>query len=243
MVVRYEERFQEMLAQAEVSPEVMRGLLDRLETFVHPFCASLASRRAPPRRRVPDRPALQARAQDRRGDRLSARPGTPADPEVHRPGRWDHRPLLATLAAQVGQTAGRARRRDRLRPLGLRQEGEQVGRRGAAVVRPARQGRELPGRRLHGIRLAEGTCARQHPSLSSPRNGRRTGPGARRRASPRRSSSGPATSWRWRCSTSAARCCRTPGSPATTRWAVRRGFAGNCGAAASATCWRSPRTR
>ena len=43
MVVRYEERFREMMAQAEVSPEVMRGLLDRLEAFVHPFCASLGA--------------------------------------------------------------------------------------------------------------------------------------------------------------------------------------------------------
>jgi hypothetical protein len=30
-----------MLAQAEVSPELMRGLFDRLETFVEPFAASL----------------------------------------------------------------------------------------------------------------------------------------------------------------------------------------------------------
>lgn len=43
MVVRYEERFQEMMAQAEVSPDAMRGLLDRLETFVQPFCGSLGA--------------------------------------------------------------------------------------------------------------------------------------------------------------------------------------------------------
>jgi hypothetical protein len=43
MVVRYQERFQEMMAQAEVSPDSMRGLLDRLATFVQPFCASLDS--------------------------------------------------------------------------------------------------------------------------------------------------------------------------------------------------------
>ncbi len=43
MVVRYQERFQEMMAQAEVSPDSVRGLLERLATFVHPFCASLGS--------------------------------------------------------------------------------------------------------------------------------------------------------------------------------------------------------
>ena len=40
---RYEARLKEMLAQAEVSPELIEGLLSRLETFVQPFAASLAS--------------------------------------------------------------------------------------------------------------------------------------------------------------------------------------------------------
>ena len=43
MVVRYEERFQQMMAQAEVTPDAMRDLLDRLETFVYPFCAALGA--------------------------------------------------------------------------------------------------------------------------------------------------------------------------------------------------------
>ena len=59
----------------------------RLETFVHPFAASL---REPEQRRhtrrVPDRTALEARAQDRRRDRLPARSRTPRPPEVHRAG-------------------------------------------------------------------------------------------------------------------------------------------------------------
>ena len=38
---RYELRLEQMLAQTEVSPELMQGLLDRLETFVEPFAASL----------------------------------------------------------------------------------------------------------------------------------------------------------------------------------------------------------
>ena len=37
--------------------------------------------------------------------------------------------------------------------------------------------------------------------------------------------------------------CRTPGSRGMTRWAGRSGSAGTCGTAASATCWRCPRTR
>ncbi len=35
---RYEARLKEMLAQAEVSPELVQGSLTRLEEFVVPFC-------------------------------------------------------------------------------------------------------------------------------------------------------------------------------------------------------------
>ncbi len=38
---RYEARLEEMLEDAEVSPEMLRGLLTRLETFVEPFAAAL----------------------------------------------------------------------------------------------------------------------------------------------------------------------------------------------------------
>ena len=38
---RYELRLEQMLAQAEVSPELLRDLLKRLEAFVEPFSRSL----------------------------------------------------------------------------------------------------------------------------------------------------------------------------------------------------------
>ena len=38
---RYELRLEQMLAQAEVSPERMQNLFDRLDAFVEPFAASL----------------------------------------------------------------------------------------------------------------------------------------------------------------------------------------------------------
>ena len=40
---RYELRLEQMLAQAEVSPELIRGLLHRLDAFVVPYATSLAS--------------------------------------------------------------------------------------------------------------------------------------------------------------------------------------------------------
>lgn len=72
--IRSEERFQAMLARAEVSPEAMRGLVDRLETFVtdegiaHP----VGQGHLPMRRMI----------------------GQPD---------WDHRPSLATVASEVGR--------------------------------------------------------------------------------------------------------------------------------------------
>ncbi|MBV8607933.1 MAG: hypothetical protein JO034_10795, partial [Singulisphaera sp.] len=38
---RSDTRLRDLLAQAEVPPELIDGLLSRLETFVHPFTASL----------------------------------------------------------------------------------------------------------------------------------------------------------------------------------------------------------
>ena len=38
---RYELRLEQMLAQAEVSPELIHGLFERLQSFVEPFAASL----------------------------------------------------------------------------------------------------------------------------------------------------------------------------------------------------------
>ena len=38
---RYELRLDQMLSQAEVSPELMQGLFDRPDAFVEPFAKSL----------------------------------------------------------------------------------------------------------------------------------------------------------------------------------------------------------
>ena len=90
-------------------------------------------------------------------------------------------------------------------PSALRQEGDQVGRRAAAVVRPARQGRQLPGRRLHGLRLAEGARPGRYPALPAQGVGEGPGPPEGGGRAQGRSGSAPGTSWPWRCSTSAAR--------------------------------------
>ena len=104
---RYELRLEQMLAQAEVSPELMRGLLDRLETFVEPFAASL------------DQPEQRRHAAQYLTGLLSKLPRKSGEAiaylhDSQRQGLqnfvgsvpWDHKPLLATLAIQVGEDLG-----------------------------------------------------------------------------------------------------------------------------------------
>ena len=191
---RYELRLEQMLAQAEVSPESMqrppdaaRSLRRAVRSVAH------RGRAAAARRRVHDRPALQARAQDGRGDRLPPRPGAPGPAEVRR-ARALGPPAVARDPGPPGRRGPRrARRRDRLRPLGVRQEGDQVGRAwrgsgaaGSARSRTARSASSWPTSRGRDMRSSIRVSI-------SPRNGRRTAPAARRRACPRRSSSAPAT--------------------------------------------------
>jgi SRSO17 transposase len=104
---RYELRLERMLTQAEVSPELIQGLFERLETFVEPFAASL------------DRPERRRHAAQYMTGLLSKLPRKSGEAiaylhDSQRQGLqnyigsvpWDHRPLLATLARQVGEDLG-----------------------------------------------------------------------------------------------------------------------------------------
>jgi SRSO17 transposase len=106
MVVRYQDRFQEMMAQAEVSPDAMLGLLDRLETFVHPFCASLGCAE---RRRVAEYlTGLLSHLDHKTAEGIAYLLDQDRQPMQRFIGQadWDHRPLLVTLAERVGKRLG-----------------------------------------------------------------------------------------------------------------------------------------
>jgi SRSO17 transposase len=106
MVVRYQERLQEMMAQAEVSPAAMRGLLDRLEDFVHPFCASLG----PTERRHAAEylTGLLSHLDHKTAEGIAYLLDQDRQPMQRFIGQadWDHRPSLVTLAERVGQRLG-----------------------------------------------------------------------------------------------------------------------------------------
>src|SRR5208337_1130423 len=104
---RYELRLEQMLAQAEVSPELMQGLLKRLDAFAEPFAKSLTE------------PGQQRHAAEYMAGLLSKleRKTGEAIAYLHDQERqglqkfvghvpWDHKPLLETLALQVGEDLG-----------------------------------------------------------------------------------------------------------------------------------------
>jgi SRSO17 transposase len=104
---RYEVRLEQMLAQAEVDPELMRGLLKRLEAFAEPFAESLAS---PEQRRhaAEYMTGLLSKLERKTGEAIAY---------LHDQERqalqkfvgfvpWDYKPLLDTLARQVAKDLG-----------------------------------------------------------------------------------------------------------------------------------------
>ena len=240
---RFAARRDQLLADAEVDPRIPRGVLPRLERFLDPFVEPLQRSEQGGHARAYVA-GLLSDLEYKNVESIAYLHDQEREPLQQFIGQspWDHGPWLAELARQVGQELGRPRRRPRLRPVGLPQEGRRLGRRAAAMVRPAGQDRQLPGGRLPRLRRPERTRAWWTSGCTCPRSGPRTSGGGNRPACLGRSASARGTSWPWRCSTSGARCCRTPGSPATTRWAVARGSASNCGRAASAICWPCRRT-
>jgi SRSO17 transposase len=104
---RFESRLNEMLDQAQVSPEILRGVRPRLEEFVEPFAESLPG---PEHRRHAAEyvTGLMSRLERKTGE------GIAYLHDQHRQGiqkfigeiPWDHQPMLRTLAEQVGHELG-----------------------------------------------------------------------------------------------------------------------------------------
>ena len=104
---RYQARLQEMLAQAEVSSDLIDGLMGRLEAFVEPFAVALIE---PEQRQhtVEYISGLLSKLDHKTGEAIAylhdqERQGIQKF-IGHVP--WDHQPLLMTLAQQVGTDLG-----------------------------------------------------------------------------------------------------------------------------------------
>jgi len=106
---RFEARLGEMLADAEVVPEILEGMLTRLEAFVEPFAESL-DEPAQRRHTLEYITGLISDLEHKTGEGIAylhdqERQGIQ---KFIGPVPWCYRPLFATLADQVGERWGEA---------------------------------------------------------------------------------------------------------------------------------------
>jgi len=106
---RFRVRKQQMLAECEVSPQVFRGVEDRLKKFVQPFASLL---RLPSQRdHAADYVAgLVSDLERKNVESIAYRHDQDRRNLQHFIGgaQWDHQPLFTELACQVGQEVGEA---------------------------------------------------------------------------------------------------------------------------------------
>ena len=227
---RYRLRKQQLLDECDVAPEVFRGGVERLAEFARPFADCLVRREQRDHTRtylaglVSDLKHKNAESiaylhdQERHACSSSSatRPGITGRCCASWPARSAARSAAPTACSS--STPRRSPRRETPRSACSGN-----GAVGSARSTTARSASSSPTSRTMSMpwSMSASTC---------PRSGPRTGPAASGAASPRRCATARGMSWPWRCWRSLVRCCRTAGSPATTRWAGRRGSGPNCAA-------------
>ena len=172
---RFAVRREELLAQAQVSAEDWDGVTERLEAFVKPFVGALTEA-AQRRHLVESAAGLLSNLERKTGEGIAYLHGQDRQQMQQFVGEspWEHAPLLTELARQVGARIGAADGVIVFDPLsfrsktGLREEGDEVGGRRAAVERAVGQGRQLSGGDRHGLRVAPGTRAGQRAAVPAP---------------------------------------------------------------------------
>ena len=123
---RFAARRDELLADAEVDPAILRSVLPRLECFLDPFVQHL--QRHEQSQHARDYVAgLLSDLDYKNVESIAYLHDHEREPLQQFIGQspWDHDAWIAELT--------------RLRPIGLRQDGQRFGRRATAVVWPARQ--------------------------------------------------------------------------------------------------------
>ena len=105
---RFDTRLSDMLAQAQVPPDLIDGLLSRLETFVLPFTASLRAEHQ--RHTVEYLTGLLSKLEHKTGEGIAYLLDQERQGLQKFIGQvpWDDQPLLTTLARQVGDDLGEA---------------------------------------------------------------------------------------------------------------------------------------
>jgi SRSO17 transposase len=101
---RFESRFDEMMDQAEVSPELLRGLLPRMTLFLEPFLQSLAGSEQK-QRAAEYTTGLMSGLEHKTGEGIAYMYDQDRQGFQKFIGQmpWDHQPVMHTLAADVGR--------------------------------------------------------------------------------------------------------------------------------------------
>lgn len=126
---RFGVRFGQMMAEAEVKPAAVRGVLDRLEAFVKPFAASLKCDEQ--RQHAEDYvTGLVSNVQRKNVEAIAYLHDKDRQPLQKFVGQrsWDHRPLIDELVRQVARALGEANGVLVIDPSGFAKQGkESVG--------------------------------------------------------------------------------------------------------------------
>jgi SRSO17 transposase len=104
---RFATRRDELLADAEIAPEILRGLLPRLQRFLDPFVASL-QRREQEHHACSYVAGLVSNLAYKNVESIAILHDQPREPLQQFIGQspWDHRPLVTELVRQVGRQLG-----------------------------------------------------------------------------------------------------------------------------------------
>ena len=104
---RFAARREELLADAELAPQILRGLLPRLDRFLAPFLTGLQRSEQDPHARHYVA-GLISNLPDKNVESIAYLHDQPREPLQQFIGQspWDHRPMIAELVRQVGQQLG-----------------------------------------------------------------------------------------------------------------------------------------
>ena len=120
---RFEWRFDEMMEQAEVSPELLKDLLPRVRLFLEPFLQSLSGS-SKKQHALEYTTGLMSGLKHKTGEGIAYLYDQDRQGIQKFVGQtaWDHQPLLRHPRGSGRHRVGRSGRSDRVRPLGVSQE-------------------------------------------------------------------------------------------------------------------------
>jgi len=174
MTPAWAQRQEALSRDCVVSPDVFTPLVDRLRDFVRPYQYALETEAGKrnvylylagllshlPRKNAEDIATLvdveRQVLQDFIGTAL-----------------WDHRPLVQVLVGEVVERLGEPDGIIAFDPSSFPKRGDACGGGETAMVWPPRQGRQLSGRRLHGVRVSPGSYRARLPFVPPWRLGTR----------------------------------------------------------------------